>query len=114
MQFKPLLTRILKLMLLAFLGIVITWFWAGWVPFDGPELGIAEKIGCGDPSGFPFAFIGTWKYLEGVLHPLCAIGINYIAFALNILLWTGFLYLLWYLVEKLFSKLKSSNNVEDA
>ncbi|MBI2122021.1 MAG: S8 family serine peptidase [Candidatus Sungbacteria bacterium] len=77
-------------------GFVIT-FLSVWVPLDGPQIG---TINCGFPSGLPFSFRGTWKYLSGPPHPLCALAFDSIAWMADIIFWAGVIYLISVLLKK--------------
>ncbi|MEX2144927.1 MAG: hypothetical protein WD712_00905 [Candidatus Spechtbacterales bacterium] len=124
MNHKNMRNKILKIALLFIVAIFITSAWAHYVPFDGLVLGEGKYIDCGDPSGFPIAYTGTWKHLdqdERIKNnlspvPLCIPyrGPNYISIALYLLngiFWTGLMYIFWYLTEKIFIKVRPRHNV---
>ncbi len=69
------------------------------IPFDGPE--ILDVINCGTPSGLPFSFVGTWKYLSRGPYPACVSGFDLVAFTLDIIFWVAVFYLTLLLLEKL-------------
>ena len=94
---KDLFYKAVRAVLLLAGSIVIT-FLSVRAPVDGLE--ISGSIGCGFPSGLPFAFIGTWKYHpEGFPIPLCAVGYDSAALILDISFWLVALYLISYFIK---------------
>jgi hypothetical protein len=98
MNMKNFLYYLIELLLLIVIATIITWLSIR-IPLDGPQ--ISGTINCGFPSGLPFSFIGTWKYLSGPPQPLCALGFDLIGLILDIAFWIGAIYLILYFVKKL-------------
>ncbi len=89
---------ILVNLLLLVLGAVITYLSADYVPVGGPDL--QRVYFCGEPSGLPFSFIGTWKHWPrgpGFPLPACAGYVDYLAATIDVLFWFAVLHIARYL-----------------
>lgn len=80
-----------KIILSLIVGFAIAMALTVWLPFGGLSLS-SNIYWCGEPSGFPFAWIGIFKHSYGGGNPVPACATSgglllYIALSLNILFW---------------------------